>query len=84
MAGKQSVAIDTIPMPERPLRITLPAKVAFDLASLQKVLGNLAETIGCRACLSGVDCTFRLERDFIVNAKTLGIESLKGGITTEG
>jgi len=80
----REVAIDTVPLPERPLRITLPAKVAFDLASLQKVLGNLAETIGCRACLSGVDCTFRLERDFIVNAKTLDLESIRGGVVIDG
>ena len=69
---------------ERPVRIVIPADVAFDLGKFQKVLGNLAERLGCRACLSGADCTFRLERDFLINPKTLGVESLGGGIIVEG
>lgn len=79
MATKDSASIGTWPTPERPVRITLPAEVAFDLGKLGKVLGSLAERLGCRACLSGADCTFRLERDFVVNPATLHVHSIAGG-----
>jgi hypothetical protein len=51
------------------VRITLPAKVAFDLSAFQKSLAVLAERLGCRACFSGVNCTFQLERDFVINER---------------
>lgn len=86
MAKRRSVAIDTVPLPERPVRITLSAKVAYDLNSFQKVLGSLAERLGCPQCLSGVDCTFQLERNFIVDPRTLAVESISpsGVVATRG
>lgn len=58
------------PLPFNPtVRIAIPAKVAYDLGSLQKTFGNLAERLGCPQCLSGANCLFELERDFIVNDK---------------
>lgn len=56
-------------VPRGPVRITLPAAVAYDLKSLQKSLVNLADQLGCRPCFSGADCTFLLERDFVINEK---------------
>lgn len=53
----------------RPVRLTLPASVAYDLSSLQKGLTILAERLGCPTCFSGADCTFTLERDFIINER---------------
>lgn len=50
-----------------PVRITMPAAVAYDLDALQKGIASIAERIGCRACFSGADCTFQLERDFVIN-----------------
>ncbi len=55
------------------VRVKIPAKVAFELDSFQEVIGNLAEQLGCRACLSGADCTFSLERDYLVNPDDLKI-----------
>lgn len=60
------------------IRVTIPAKTAYDLKSFQKVLGTLAERLGCRPCLSGVDCLFQLERDFVVNPESQELESLPG------
>ena len=80
MADRTGVSIDTVPMPERPVRVVIPTEVAFDLKKFQKAMEGLAERLGCRPCLSGADCTFRLERDFIVNPKTLGVEPAGGGI----
>ncbi len=73
MATERGVAIDTVPLPERTVRVTIPVDVAYDLGRFQKVLANLAEKFGCPACCSGVDITFRTEREFIVDAKTLAL-----------
>lgn len=50
-----------------PVRITLPAKVAYNLDSLQSSISNIMERLGCGNCFSGADCTFRLEREFIID-----------------
>lgn len=58
---------EPIPMPaDRPVRVKIPAKAAYDLDAMQHVLGNLAERLGCPQCLSGVNCYFEQERDFVV------------------
>lgn len=74
MTTFSKVAIDRVPLPERGVRIALPAEVAFDLGKLQKALGSLAERLGCRPCLSGVDCTFHLHRDFVIDPEKLTAE----------
>lgn len=73
MADKQSVSIDTVPLPDRSVRVVVPARVAFNLKDFQKSLESIAERLGCPACLSGADCRFEFERDFVIDAKTLGI-----------
>lgn len=83
MDAKSHIAIGTWPMPERGVRVVIPAEVAFDLGKFQKAFGNLVERLGCRECASGVDCTFRLQRDFIVNPKTLGVEGIQGGVIVD-
>lgn len=55
--------------PRGPIRITIPAAVAYDLKALQKGIATLVERLGCRPCFSGSDCTFQLERDFVINEK---------------
>jgi hypothetical protein len=52
-----------------PIRISIPAAVAYDLAAFQKSIAHLVERLGCRTCFSGADCTFLHERDFMVNEK---------------
>lgn len=50
-----------------PVRVTLPASVAFNADLLKKSITSLAEQLGCPKCFSGVDCAFQMHRDFIVD-----------------
>jgi hypothetical protein len=52
-----------------PIRVSMPAAVAYDLAAFQKSIAHLVERLGCRTCFSGADCTFLHERDFVINEK---------------
>jgi hypothetical protein len=66
------------------VRISIPVSVAADLASFKKSIGALAERLGCPKCVSGFDCTFRLERDFLIDEKlrispTVRIDPVAGG-----
>ena len=49
------------------VRISMPASVANDLDAFKKSVAAVAERLGCGNCFSGVDCTFQMERNFIVN-----------------
>ena len=60
-----------------PIRISMPAAVAFDLAAFQKGIANLVDRLGCAPCFSGADCRFIHERDFVINEK-LEIRSFPG------
>lgn len=51
----------------RPVRVSVPAKIAYDLDRFQTVIGRLAEELGCTRCISGADCTFSLNTDWVVN-----------------
>jgi hypothetical protein len=61
------------------VRIRVPASVAADITSFQKSLAGLAERLGCKPCISGRDCWFRIERDFLVNDK-MEVVSRSSGI----
>ena len=50
-----------------PIRVTIPAKVAYKPDALKKTIGNVLERIGCPNCFSGADCFFQMERDLIVD-----------------
>jgi hypothetical protein len=49
------------------VRLRLPAAVANDLGRLQKSIVELSERMGCRACFSGADCLFEVEKRFVVD-----------------
>lgn len=49
------------------VRVTLPARAAFEIDSMGKVLANLAERLGHTGCLSGSNCFFTLEKEFVVD-----------------
>jgi hypothetical protein len=49
------------------VRVSLPAKIAYNPESLKKTIGALLEDLGCRTCFSGADCVFTAERNFVVN-----------------
>jgi hypothetical protein len=51
-----------------PVRITIPAAVAYDLPSLKETITAVVERLGCGKCFSGADCTFQLERDLVIDA----------------
>lgn len=51
------------------VRVTLPAKVAYDPAALKKSIGELMERLGCPRCFSGADCFFTHERAFVLDPK---------------
>lgn len=57
------------PVNRGPVRITIPASVAYDLGSLKTSFASLAERLGCSTCFSGADCRFQMERDFVINEK---------------
>lgn len=52
----------------RAVHVTVPAEVAFDLDRFQKVQADILGRLGCRACCSGWDIRFDIERRFIVDA----------------
>ena len=49
------------------VRVSLPAKVAYNPESLKKTIGSLLQHLGCPGCFSGADCVFTAERDFVVD-----------------
>jgi hypothetical protein len=49
------------------VRISMPASVANDLNAFKKGITALAERLGCGSCFSGVDCTFQMERNFVID-----------------
>lgn len=59
------------------VRISMPASVANDLDAFKKGITALAEQLGCGSCFSGIDCTFQMERDFVINEK-LKVTSVPG------
>ena len=75
---KASVAIDTVPLPERTVRVTLPSKVANDLKAFQKVQASILDRLGCTACCSGWDIRYDIARSFTVDKK-LNVRELIGG-----
>lgn len=52
-----------------PIRVTVPAKVAYSPDAFKKSIAGLMERIGCPKCFSGADCTFLNERLFAVDIK---------------
>lgn len=72
MKGKKdlgSVAIGTWPTPERPVQISISAKVAFDLKAFQKVQASVLDRLGCPACCSGMDIRWDIARNFAVDER---------------
>lgn len=49
-----------------PVRITLPAKVAYDAGALKESIRSVVERLGCPTCFSGANCFFEMERAFVV------------------
>jgi hypothetical protein len=52
-----------------PVRVSLPAKIAYEPDALKKTIGSLLQRLGCPNCFSGADCRFTFERDYVIDAK---------------
>ena len=52
-----------------PIRVTIPVSVAYNIKSFQKSLAVLAERLGCPNCVSGADCHYQIERNFLLDEK---------------
>ena len=48
-----------------PIRVTIPAKIAYKPDALKKSIASVLERIGCPKCFSGADCLFQTERNII-------------------
>jgi hypothetical protein len=59
---------------ELPVRVTIPASVAFDMGKLTEAIGNFVERLGCKPCFSGIACLLVTERDFVIDP----VEGLRG------
>jgi hypothetical protein len=57
-----------------PVRVKIPAKVAYDLKAIQRVTAEVLGQLGCEACHSGFDIRFDVTRDFIVDEQ-LGVRT---------
>jgi hypothetical protein len=79
MLTKDIPTVEALAVKGHAIRVTIPAKAAYDLKVFQKVLGSLAERLGCRPCLSGADCFFQMEKDFVVNPQSFELESIQQG-----
>lgn len=51
------------------VRVSLPARIAYEPDALKKTIGGILERLGCPNCFSGADCLFTLERDWVIDAK---------------
>jgi hypothetical protein len=77
-ADKSTIAIGTWPTPERPVRVTVPAKIAYDLNAFQRAQATILDKLGCPACCSGWDIRFDIVKDFAVDEK-LNVKDLVSG-----
>jgi hypothetical protein len=59
----------------RTVTVAVSPDVAYDMKKMQKVTATLLGRLGCPGCHSGFDIRFRQLLDFVVNPKTLELES---------
>ena len=61
------------------VRISMPASVANNLDVFKKGVTAVAEQLGCPTCFSGLECTFQMERNFVIS-EDLKLATRAGGI----
>lgn len=77
-------AIDTVPLPDRTVRVTLPRRIAFDLKSIQEIQRSVLGRLGCPECCSGFDIRFDVATHFAVDKQLKLQELAEGGIVIDG
>ncbi len=61
-----------------PVRVSIPASVAYDMDKFSKVHRGILERLGCGACTSGHDIRFEVIRNFTIDEKLNIIEAIPG------
>lgn len=51
------------------VRVSIPAKVAYNLDDMRKVTDSILDRLGCSNCHSGFDIRFDIEKYFAVDEK---------------
>lgn len=64
-------------LPEKTIRVSLPASVAFELDKFQEAQRSILDRLGCGACCSGWDIRFDLQRRFVVDEQ-LNVRDISG------
>jgi len=54
---------------DKPIYVTVPASVAYDLGKMKKVTETVLGKLGCPGCHSGFDIRFDFERRFAFDEK---------------
>jgi hypothetical protein len=68
------------PLPPRSVvSVYVPTKVLYDLESMQKITAQVLEKLGCPGCHSGWILDFRELEQFVVDARTLEVNEVRGG-----
>lgn len=62
----------SVNLPYGPVRVTIPAKMAFNLPELESGIDRLVDALGCGKCFSGADCSFLHEREFVLGELKAG------------
>jgi hypothetical protein len=57
------------PMPGRPIHVTVPVSLSFDLEKMQKLTREVLGKLGHVGCHSGFDLRFNHEIDFSFNER---------------
>ena len=83
-AVRKSVAIDTVPLPERVVRVSIPPKIANNLRNFQKAQVLILDRLGCHACCSGWDIHWDVSRSFGIDEKLNVIEGVAGVVIIDG
>lgn len=51
------------------VRLSIPAKVAYDAKAFKSSIHELLDELGCPKCFSGVDCYFQTIRDYVLDPR---------------
>ncbi len=49
------------------IKLSIPAKVAYNADAFKKSIYELLDELGCPKCFSGVDCYFETIRDYVLD-----------------
>ncbi|WP_025740464.1 hypothetical protein [Aquimarina pacifica] len=49
------------------IKLSIPAKVAYNADAFKKSIFELLDELGCPKCFSGVDCYFETIRDYVLD-----------------